>query len=92
VNTKNENGVSQRKQLEVDFVCNRGFKRFYIQSALALPTPEKIEQEFNSLLHINDSFQKVVIVGGLAPTYQNNEGIIVMNVFDFLLNENSLEI
>jgi len=92
VNTKNENGVSQRKQLEVDFVCNRGFKRFYIQSALALPTPEKIEQEFNSLLHIDDSFQKVVIVGGLVPTYQNNEGIIVMNIFDFLLNENSLEI
>ncbi|MDR2563440.1 MAG: ATP-binding protein [Prevotellaceae bacterium] len=90
VNTKNGNGVSQRKQLEVDFVCNRGFKRYYIQSALALPTQEKIEQEFSSLLHINDSFQKVVIVGGLAPTYQNDAGIIVMNIFDFLMNENSL--
>jgi predicted AAA+ superfamily ATPase len=92
INTKNENGVSQRKQLEVDFVCNRGFKRYYIQSALALPTQEKIEQEFNSLQHIDDSFQKVVIVGGLAPTYQNNNGIIVMNIFDLLLNENSLAI
>jgi predicted AAA+ superfamily ATPase len=91
VNTKNGNGVSQRKQLEVDFVCNRGFKRYYIQSALALPTQDKIEQEFESLLHINDSFEKVVIVGGLAPTYQNNDGIIVMNIFDFLLNINSLE-
>ncbi|GHT57937.1 ATPase [Bacteroidia bacterium] len=92
VNTKDGNGVSQRKQLEVDFVCNRGFKRYYIQSALALPTQEKIEQEFDSLLHITDSFQKIVITGGLTPTYQNDDGIIVMNIFDFLLNENSLAI
>jgi predicted AAA+ superfamily ATPase len=90
INTKNENGISQRKQLEVDFVCNRGFKRYYIQSALALPTQEKMEQEFNSLLHIADSFQKIVITGGLTPTYQNDNGIIVMNIFDFLLNENSI--
>jgi predicted AAA+ superfamily ATPase len=92
VNAKNENGISQRKQLEVDFVCNRGFRRYYIQSALTLLTQEKIDQEFNSLLHINDSFQKMVIVGGLAPTYQNDNGIIVMNIFDFLLNEDSLSI
>jgi predicted AAA+ superfamily ATPase len=89
VNTKNENGISQRKQLEVDFVCNRGFKRYYIQSALALPTQEKMEQELSSLFHIYDSFQKIVIVGGLAPSYQNNDGIIIMNIFDFLMNENS---
>jgi len=92
VNTKNGNGVSQRNQLEVDFVCNRGFRRLYIQSALALPTPDKVEQEFKSLLHINDSFQKIVIVGGLAPTYQNDDGITVMNIFDFLLDENSLPV
>jgi predicted AAA+ superfamily ATPase len=92
VNKKDENGVSQRKHIEVDFVCNRGFKRYYIQSALALPTQEKIDQEFNSLLRINDSFQKMVIVGGLTPTYQNDNGIIVMNIFDFLLNEDSLSI
>jgi predicted AAA+ superfamily ATPase len=90
VNTKDGNGVSQRKQLEVDFVCNRGFKRYYIQSALALPTQEKMEQEFNSLLHITDGFQKIVITGGLTPTYQNDNGIILMNIFDFLLNENSI--
>lgn len=92
VNEKNENGVSLRKQLEVDFVCNRGFKRYYIQSALVLTTQEKIDQEFKSLLRINDSFQKMVIVGGLAPTYQNDKGIIVMNIFDFLMNEDSLSI
>ncbi|GHT14088.1 hypothetical protein FACS189426_19930 [Bacteroidia bacterium] len=57
-----------------------------------MPTQEKIEQEFNSLLHITDSFQKIVITGSLTPTYQNDDGIIVTNIFDFLLNENSLAI
>lgn len=90
INTKNDKGVSQRKLLEVDFVCNRGFKRAYIQSALDLPTQEKTEKEYASLLHINDSFQKIVIVGGLVPSYQNDEGIILMNIFDFLMNENSI--
>lgn len=90
MNIKDESGISRRKQAEVDFVCNRGFKRYYIQSALALPTQEKIDQEFNSLRRIKDSFQKTVIVGGLAPTYQNDDGILILNVFDFLLNENSL--
>lgn len=92
LNTKDENLVSIRKHLEVDFVCNRGFKRYYIQSALALPSQEKIDQEFNSLLHIDDNFQKIVIVGGLSPTYQNDNGIIVLNIFDFLLNEDSLQL
>lgn len=81
-----------RKNLEVDFVCNRGFKRVYIQSALALPTPEKKEQEFNSLRRIKDSFQKIVIVGGLTPTYQTDDGILVVNIFDFLLKDNLLGI
>jgi predicted AAA+ superfamily ATPase len=84
--------VSQRKHLEIDFVCNRGFKRYYIQSALSLATQEKLEQELNSLLNIKDGFQKMVIVGGLTPTYQNDAGIVFMNIFDFLLNENSLQI
>ena len=92
INTKNESGVSQRKHLEIDFVCNRGFKRYYIQSALSLATQEKLEQELNSLLHIKDGFQKMVIAGGLTPTYQNDAGIVFMNIFDFLLNEDSLQI
>lgn len=90
VNTKDENGVSRRKNLEVDFVCNRGFRRCYIQSALALPIPEKMEQECASLRRITDSFQKIVIVGGLAPTYQTDDGILVLNIFDFLLDEGSV--
>lgn len=89
-NYKDEDGKSQRKVLEVDFVCNRGGKRYYIQSALSLPTPEKVEQEQNSLLRIDDNFQKMIIVGGMTPTHINDNGIIIMNIYDFLLNENSL--
>ena len=74
-NTKNENGISERKQLEVDFVCNRGQDRIYIQSAYALPSEEKTEQELRSLKQIKDSFQKVVIVGGMQPTFRNDDGI-----------------
>ena len=85
-NTKNENGISERKQLEVDFVCNRGQDRIYIQSAYALPSEEKTEQELKSLKQIKDSFQKVVIVGGMQPTFRNDDGILILNIFDFLLN------
>ena len=92
LNCKDENNKTFRKTLEVDFVCNRGFKRVYIQSALSLPSEAKKEQEFNALRRIKDSFQKIVIVGGLAPTYQTEDGIMVVNVFDFLLRDNVLEL
>ena len=85
-NTKNANGISERKQLEVDFVCNRGQDRIYIQSAYALPSEEKTEQELRSLEQIKDSFLKVVIVGGMQPTFRNDDGILILNIFDFLLN------
>ena len=85
LNTRNERGVSERKQLEVDFVCNKGYDRVYIQSAFAMPTLEKQTQELNSLKRIDDSFQKVVIAGGMQPTYRNDDGILVLNIFDFLL-------
>jgi hypothetical protein len=87
---KDANGKSERKQLEVDFVCNKGYERVYIQSAFALPTIEKHQQELNSLKRINDSFQKVVIVGGMQPTYRNDDGILILNIFDFLLNKVSI--
>ena len=89
-NTRNAKGVSERQQLEVDFVCNKGYDRIYIQSAYALPTKEKQEQEFNSLKHIGDNFKKVVIVGGMQPTYRNDNGILILNIFDFLLKNDSL--
>lgn len=78
-----------QKQLEVDFVCNQGSKRVYIQSALALPTYEKEMQEQQPLRNINDSFKKIIIVKE-GPTHYNEEGILILNLFDFLLEEDSL--
>lgn len=88
---KDNDGKSVRKQLEVDFVCNKGSKRYYIQSAFSIPDREKMEQESNSLLRINDSFKKIIVVKDLpAPTY-TEDGILVISVYDFLLNSNSLD-
>lgn len=93
VTTVTDTGTGKRKRsyLEVDFVCNRGYKRYYIQSALAMPTDDKLEQELNSLKKINDGFKKFVIVGNMTPTYQTDDGITIMSIYDFLLNENMLE-
>lgn len=87
LNIKNKEGKSERKLLEVDFVCNQGDQRIYIQSAFAMDTEAKEDQEFESLRKIDDSFQKVVIVGGMQPTYRNDEGILIMNIYDFLLGK-----
>ena len=91
-NEKDANGVSVRKQYEVDFVCNQGSQRYYIQSALRLPSEEKREQEVRSLKSINDSFRKFVITEDLISRYHDNEGITYMNIYEFLLDENSLQI
>jgi len=90
LNTKDEKGSSQRKQLEVDFVCNDGSKRCYIQSALHLPSEEKREQEIRSLKFIDDSFQKFVITGDPIKRYQDNSGVMFMNLFEFLEDGDSL--
>ncbi len=87
-----ENGKSIRKQLEVDFVINRGSERYYIQSAYALPTQEKIDQEQASLIRIPDSFKKIIVVNGNSPLWRNEEGITFMGLYDFFLNENSLNL
>ena len=89
-NCYTENRKRVQKQLEVDFVCNQGSKRIYIQSALALPTREKEEQEQLPLQNIGDSFKKIIIVKD-GPTHYNESGILILNLFDFLLKENSLE-
>ena len=92
MNEVDKNGKKIRKQLEVDFVCNKGSKRFYIQSAYALPDKEKMEQEQRSLVNIGDGFKKIIITkDAVAPLY-NEEGILVMSVYDFLLNPDSMEI
>lgn len=88
--TRNAAGKSKRCMLEVDFVCNKADERVYIQSAYAMPTPEKQEQELRSLKLIGDNFQKVVIAGGMQPTYRNNDGILILNIYDFLLNKVTL--
>lgn len=89
---KNENGKQIRKQLEVDFVINRSNQRYYIQSAFALPDQEKIDQEQASLIHIPDSFKKIIVVGGSTPICRNEKGITIMGIYDFMLNENSLDL
>ena len=73
-----------RLQLEVDFVCNRNEERLYVQSAYALHDEEKVGQELRPLRLIKDSFQKVVIVGGLIPTHKTEDGILMLNILDFL--------
>ena len=92
MNEVDKNGKKIRKQLEVDFVCNKGSKRFYIQSVYALPDKEKMEQEQRSLVNTGDGFKKIIITkDAVAPLY-NDEGILVMSVYDFLLNPDSMEI
>ena len=80
-----------RKQLEVDFVANQGNKRYYIQSAFALPDQEKMDREQASLIKISDSFKKIIVVNSNIPAWRTNQGILVMNLYDFLLNQNSLD-
>ena len=87
-----ENGKMLKKQLEVDFVVNHASRRYYIQSAFALPDQEKINQEQASLIHIPDSFKKIMIVGGNTPIWRNEKGITIMGIYDFMLNENSLDL
>ena len=87
VNGKDENGSSYRKQLEVDFVCNKGSRRCYIQSALSLPSQEKIDQETNSLRRLDDGFERIVIVGDHMSSNHDDNGILFMSIYDFMTKE-----
>lgn len=84
-------GRDERRRYEVDFVANLGYRRYYIQSALRLDTPEKSEQEKCSLRLIDDSFRKIVVVNRVMQPYMDDDGILTMGLFDFLLDENSLD-
>ena len=88
----NEKGNSVRKQLEIDFVCNKGSKRYYIQSAYAIPDQAKMEQEQRSLMLTGDFFKRIIITKDTPAPYYNENGVLIMSVYDFLLNENSLDI
>lgn len=89
---KDENGKQLRFSLEVDFICNLGSRRYYIQSAYRMESDEKIKQEQASLLKVDDSFKKIIVIGEETPVIRDVSGITTMSIYDFLLKENSLEL
>ncbi|MCM1271777.1 MAG: ATP-binding protein [Ruminococcus flavefaciens] len=91
VSQKDKDNKLVRKQLEVDFVCNKASKRYYVQSAFAIPDAEKMQQESNSLLRIDDSFKKIIVVKDTPAPWYTDNGILVIGIYDFLLNINSLD-
>jgi len=86
-----KDGSSVRKQYEIDFVCNKGSKRYYIQSAYAIPDQAKMEQEQRSLMMTGDAFKKIIITKDAPASYYNDSGVLIMSIFDFMLNPDSLE-
>ncbi|EGG90590.1 hypothetical protein HMPREF0491_00461 [Lachnospiraceae oral taxon 107 str. F0167] len=91
-NGKNEKGISTRKQLEIDFVCNKASKRYYIQSAYSIPDEAKMMQEQRSLMLTGDFFKRIIITKDTAAPHYNESGVLIMSIYDFLLNANSLDI
>ena len=87
---KNDSGSVSRKSLEIDFVCNLGSERYYIQSAFSLPDNEKRAQEIRPFKTVRDSFKKIVVTKDFVPAFYDENGIMTMNVFDFLMNPGSL--
>ena len=91
VNGTGKNGNNTRSQLEIDFVCNKGSKRYYIQSAYAMPDQAKMEHEQRSLMLTGDGFKKIIVTRDAPAPYYNDSGVLIMNIFDFMLNPSSLE-
>lgn len=89
---KNKSGNFEKKRLEVDFIANKGSHKYYIQSAYSLPSDSKIRQEKSSLLNINDSFKKIIIVKDVIKPNRDENGIVSISLYDFLLDENSLSL
>lgn len=83
---------NNRKQLEVDFVCNQGSKRYYIQSSLNIDEPEKAMQEIRPLNNIGDSFKKIIVVKDDIKLWRNEDGILIIGIQEFLLDKNSLDL
>ena len=90
VRNRTSSGKHERRKLEIDFVANLGSKRYYIQSAFSIPTQEKREQERASLVGVKDSFKKIILVKDVVNVSRDEEGIMTMSVYDFLMNEDSL--
>ncbi|WP_320121553.1 ATP-binding protein [uncultured Sphaerochaeta sp.] len=91
-NIKTKDGKKLRKQLEVDFIINRGSKRYYIQSALTIAEPRKREQEIASLIRIPDSFSKIVVVRDYIKHWRDDHGILYVGIEQFLLDENMIDL
>ena len=89
---RDKDGRQQRASLEVDFVCNLGSRRYYIQSAYIMESAEKSEQEHASLLRIDDSFKKIIVTAEEGPVLRDEAGITSISIYDFLLNPSSLEL
>lgn len=89
---KNEKAMSVKKQLEIDFICTMGIKKYYIQSAYSLPDSTKREQEIRPFIKSGDSFKKIVITNDITPPVYDDNGILTINFLDFLTNESILEI
>jgi hypothetical protein len=90
--TNGKDGKQQRSSLEVDFICNLGSRRYYIQSAYRMESEEKREQERMSLMNVDDSFKKMIIIGEESPVTRDEAGITTLSIYDFLLKENALEL
>ena len=88
---RNMEGKQQRVTLEVDFVCNKGSERIYIQSAWRMPDAEKMEQEKRSLRLVGDSFRKLLVVGEHTKQWSDENGIQIMSIYDFLLDWQNTE-
>ncbi len=89
---KAEDNKYVRKQIEIDFVANKGSRRYYVQSAFALPDAEKRQQEERPLRHVPDSFKKIIVVKDNIMLWRNDAGVVTMGLQQFLLGENSLEL
>jgi predicted AAA+ superfamily ATPase len=91
IRVKDDDGSQHRVTLEVDFVCNLGSRRYYLQSAFRMPDQEKMEQEKRSLKQINDSFKKVIIIGEKMKLRRDENGIVLMGIYDFLINKGAVD-
>ena len=88
---RNEDGKEVRKQLEIDFIATMGSKKYYIQSAYAIPDKDKYKQETKSFDKVNDSFKKIILVEKSMKPRRDENGYVMMGVKEFLLDANSLE-
>ena len=91
INERQEDGKYVRKQIEVDFVCNKADERVYVQSAFSIPTTEKRQQEERPLVNVGDGFRKVVVTKDNVIRHNDENGILIMSLQEYLMDERALE-